>query len=415
MLFRSPQMKNADITSFTTATTIPEVLDSVKDFEKNQYTDDKVIISGEITEIQNATYGNVVITDADGNSILVYGLYNATGVVRYDAMEVKPVAGDTITVLGIVGKYNDAQMKNGWLIAHTPANTEDGGNGDEEGGATPPAATEVTLTEAAALEDGTDIIVTVTVTKITFNWTDANGNMSVDVTDGTTTLNAYKLATKVNVGDVITITGKVGSFNSTKQIAAGATAVIVTAHVCAEWNEATCEAPKTCKVCGKTEGEALGHNYVNGECACGAKEPTEATLKLTSTALGLGAYAASTATVDGCSFQFIELGDYGNGIQMRSKDGNTSALWNTVAFDKPIARIELVYNSEKNTYDNTDAFTFTFGNEEGASAYTTTLTTVKNVKTYTVTPDAETYTFFKMQLNLSYSFYWDSITIVFAE
>ena len=28
-----------------------------------------------------------------------------------------------------------------------------------------------------------------------------------------------------------------------------------------EWNEATCTAPKTCNLCGETEGEVLAHNY----------------------------------------------------------------------------------------------------------------------------------------------------------
>ena len=41
-----------------------------------------------------------------------------------------------------------------------------------------------------------------------------------------------------------------------------------------DWADATCEAPKTCKVCGATEGEALGHNYVDGICTgCGAEDP----------------------------------------------------------------------------------------------------------------------------------------------
>ena len=38
-----------------------------------------------------------------------------------------------------------------------------------------------------------------------------------------------------------------------------------------EWKEATCLAPKTCKVCGKTEGEALGHTGGTDTCATGAK------------------------------------------------------------------------------------------------------------------------------------------------
>ena len=82
------------------------------------------------------------------------------------------------------------------------------------------------MTEAAALEDGTLVLITATVSKITYNWSDSSNNMSVDITDGTTTLNAYKLASKVEEGDTITVYGKIGSFNGKKQIAAGATAVI---------------------------------------------------------------------------------------------------------------------------------------------------------------------------------------------
>ena len=39
------------------------------------------------------------------------------------------------------------------------------------------------------------------------------------------------------------------------------------------WVDATCTDPKTCSVCGETEGEALGHEYVDGKCACGAEDP----------------------------------------------------------------------------------------------------------------------------------------------
>ncbi|MBE6924715.1 MAG: hypothetical protein E7466_05725, partial [Ruminococcaceae bacterium] len=38
------------------------------------------------------------------------------------------------------------------------------------------------------------------------------------------------------------------------------------------WVDATCEAPKTCSVCGETEGEALDHVYTEGVCSCGAKQ-----------------------------------------------------------------------------------------------------------------------------------------------
>jgi len=36
-----------------------------------------------------------------------------------------------------------------------------------------------------------------------------------------------------------------------------------------EWQEATCETPKTCSLCSETEGEALGHS--GGEATCNSK------------------------------------------------------------------------------------------------------------------------------------------------
>ena len=49
-----------------------------------------------------------------------------------------------------------------------------------------------------------------------------------------------------------------------------------------EWVEATCTAPKTCKTCGETEGEALGHDWKEAPKTCtrcgateGEKLPTE--------------------------------------------------------------------------------------------------------------------------------------------
>lgn len=33
-----------------------------------------------------------------------------------------------------------------------------------------------------------------------------------------------------------------------------------------KWNEATCETPKTCSICGKTEGDPLGHKWEKATC-----------------------------------------------------------------------------------------------------------------------------------------------------
>lgn len=43
--------------------------------------------------------------------------------------------------------------------------------------------------------------------------------------------------------------------------------LMLTGCVCKhEWVEATCTEPKTCALCGETEGEALGHNWTSATC-----------------------------------------------------------------------------------------------------------------------------------------------------
>ena len=126
-------------------------------------------------------------------------------------------------------------------------------------------------------------------------------------------------------------------------------------------------------------------------------------------------YTSATATVDGVGFEWIQLGNYGSGIQVRDKDNKTSYFWNTTEFDAPIKEIKLVFNSAKKTYDNADAEIFSFGNAVDNYTYSTKLSTTADVKEYTITPDAETYTFLKFEHDLGFSMYWDSITIVLAD
>ena len=88
----------------------------------NTYTAGKYYVVGEITEVYNTQYGNMKIKDAEGNILTIYGTYSADGSTRYDSLEVKPVAGDTVKIYGIVGQFNGtAQIKNGWIVEHTPA------------------------------------------------------------------------------------------------------------------------------------------------------------------------------------------------------------------------------------------------------------------------------------------------------
>ena len=82
----------------------------------NTFTEGKYYITGKITSIENTQYGNLYISDGE-NEFYVYGIYSADGSVRYDAMDPQPLAGDTITVYGVIGYYNSTtiEMKDGWV------------------------------------------------------------------------------------------------------------------------------------------------------------------------------------------------------------------------------------------------------------------------------------------------------------
>ena len=150
----------------------------------------------------------------------------------------------------------------------------------------------------------------------------------------------------------------------------------------------------------------------------GGDEPAgQKVITLTVDSLGLASnsYSAGTATVDGASFEWIQLGNYGDGLQVRDKNGNTSSLWNTVAFESGITKIELEYSATKDVqYANANAEIFSFGDAVDNLTYSTKLSTEAGVKSYTITPDASTYTFFHFEHDLGFTFYWASITIYLA-
>ena len=101
----------------TELTSIVDILAIATAKDNGAYTVEKYLVKGLVTEIKSEQYGNLYIADENGNTIYVYGLYSKDGTNRFDVMETKPVAGDTITIMGIVGKYNDEpQFKNAWLM-----------------------------------------------------------------------------------------------------------------------------------------------------------------------------------------------------------------------------------------------------------------------------------------------------------
>ena len=118
-----------------------------------------------------------------------------------------------------------------------------------------------TIEKALTLEDGTAVILTGYVKSIDYAWSDANGNMSVTLRDetGDHTIYIFKLATKVSLGDYITVTGEKLNYNGTHEVVNGS-ALIITAHTeCTPAADATCTDPSVCSICGALVAPALGH------------------------------------------------------------------------------------------------------------------------------------------------------------
>lgn len=85
----------------------------------------------------------------------------------------------------------------------------------------------VTIVEALEKEDGKKVEVSGTVCTINTAWSESYGNISVTITDGEgNELYLYRMNTNVALGDIITVTGEMATYNGNRQIAAGATAEI---------------------------------------------------------------------------------------------------------------------------------------------------------------------------------------------
>ena len=84
--------------------------------QHNTFTEESYKVSGTIVDIANEKYGNMTITDGN-NSIFVYGVYNADGLL-FGELNKKPAIGDRVELVGSLGTYNGKnQMKNAVLFS----------------------------------------------------------------------------------------------------------------------------------------------------------------------------------------------------------------------------------------------------------------------------------------------------------
>lgn len=234
----TPQMKNAWIVNHTPAggttdpepekpteptdpepgstLTIKQAYDLGKSKGDGEYTTGKYYVTGEIVEVWQTAYGNMNIKDAEGNTLTLYGTYSSDGSVSYGSMTVKPVAGDTITVYGVVGQYSGKpQMKNGWIVAHTPAATTPEAPSTEVG---PDSSIAEVFAAVDALSNNNFLSFNYTLTGTIVHKYDYDSRgfitVRIEVEGVSGTVQCWNMtgdgADKLEIGDKITVTGKLG-------------------------------------------------------------------------------------------------------------------------------------------------------------------------------------------------------------
>ena len=204
--------------------------------EANEQADGtKVQVSGTVCEVNTAwsdQHGNITVTivDENGNKMYVY------------RMKTNVTLGDIITVKGEMGTYNGRQ------IAAGSTATIKGHDSSYD-------YVEMTVEEALAAADGTNVIVTGTVAEIKTAYSEQYGNISVDIADENgTRLYLYRLSGNVEVGQIIKVKGTMATYNNNRQVT-GATYEAIGTHECA--------------------------NYADGKCVvCGADEPAPAYIEV---------------------------------------------------------------------------------------------------------------------------------------
>ena len=141
----NPQMKESKLMEHIAATSITDANTiGAAQPNKGDATTEMYLVTGKITAITQTKYGNGTITDAAGNTLTVYGMYNSEGNkdIKYEALDPKPVVGDTVTLYGVLSNYNGAQIKDARIYGYVPAPEGD----DDQGGSTPTGSLAATFT-----------------------------------------------------------------------------------------------------------------------------------------------------------------------------------------------------------------------------------------------------------------------------
>ena len=359
----------------------------------------------EITDL-SLSYGNATFTITDGTKDIIVFRAKYLNNEKFTSEDQLKV-GDVVVIVGQLTNYGGTlEFNSGCHIDSFGAvDAPVEGDGSKEN----PYSVEQALEICAALGDKelteqVYVIGTISsIKEVSTSYGNATFNLGDLVVFRAKYLNNEKFTSEdqIKVGDVVVIVGQLTNYGGTLEFNSGC-------YIDSFGDGQTPEPP------------IHEHVFVEGKCECGEVDPnyeapvSSDKVEVTADNLGLGAYADGSKEVGGVQFDFVELGSYGNGIQWRNKT-KASSLWNVTALAKPIAKIELVYNAAKATYSNANALKIQFGTDSSVGGYETFLSTENGVTNYTITPDAQTYTYVKFTINITYSMYFDSITIYYVD
>ena len=220
--------------------TVKEAIELGASKAHNVYTTNKYYVSGTIVEVTDTAYGNMKIKDNEGNTLTIYGSWSADGKSKFNLLSPQPKSGDTVTLYGIIGQYNETpQLKNGWITKHngktpvTAAPTTRPTSGVKE----PAANSNVSIADAISIALSKEhnvyttnkYYVTGTVTEV---YNAEYGNMRIKDDKGNilTIYGSYsadgkysftELKTQPKEGDKVKIYGVIGQYGEVAQIKNG--------------------------------------------------------------------------------------------------------------------------------------------------------------------------------------------------
>ncbi len=165
--------------------------------EEGNVTTDRYYIRGIIETVENATYGQMTISDSTG-SISVYGTYSADGSIPYGEMADKPYKGDEVLLHCILQNFKGRkEVKNARLIEskhNSPSINED-------------EYTAVTIAQAREETAGSKLRLQGVVVQITY--ADGLKPVGIYLADDTNSILIHDadLAQRVQIGNRITVLG----------------------------------------------------------------------------------------------------------------------------------------------------------------------------------------------------------------